>query len=82
MIKAGIARYDSQTNSLIVVRPNENVERKIRCVNLKPKAVKIFGVHVEGDEIWVLTGPRKSSRPKRKYIYKFSLLSGGSSQSL
>ena len=82
MAKDGIARYDRHSNSLFVTRPKENRERRIRCTNLNPKAVKIFGVHVNGDEIWVLTGPKTNSRPNRKYIYKFSSLSGGSSKSL
>ncbi len=82
MAKDGIARYDERTNSLIVIRPNENSERKIKCTNLNPNAVKVFGVQVEGNEIWVLTGPKTNSRPNRKYIYKFSSLSGGSSRGL
>ena len=82
MAKTGIARYDERTNTLFVIRPGENSERKIKCRNLNPRAVKVFGVQVEGDEIWVLTGPKTNSRPNRKYIYKFSSLSGGSSRSL
>jgi hypothetical protein len=82
MGKTGYARYDERSNSLIVVRPGENSERKIRCTNLNPRAVKVFGVQIEGDEIWVLTGPKSNSRPNRKYIYKFSSLSGGSSRGL
>jgi len=80
--KSGIARYDERSNSLFVIRPGENRERKIKCTNLNPRSVKVFGVQVEGDEIWVLTGPKTNSRPNRKYIYKFSSLSGGSSRSL
>jgi len=82
MSKGGIARYDERSNSLFVIRPGENSERKIKCTNLNPRSVKVFGVQVEGDEIWVLTGPKTNSRPNRKYIYKFSSLSGGSSRSL
>jgi hypothetical protein len=82
MSKSGIARYDERSNTLIVVRPGENSERKIRCTNLNPKALNVFGVEVHGDEIWVLTGPKSNRRPNRKYIYKFSSLSGGSSKSL
>jgi hypothetical protein len=78
----GIARYDEKTNTLFVIRPNEKGERKIKCRNLNPRAVKVFGVQVKGDEIWVLTGPKTNSRPNRKYIYKFSSLSGGSSRSI
>ena len=82
MAKGGIARYDECSNSLFVIRPGENSERKIRGTNVNPKSVKIFGVQVEGDEIWVLTGPKTNSRHNRKDIYKFSSLSGGSSRSL
>ena len=82
MSKPGIARYDERSNILFVIRPGENRERKIKCKNLNPKAVKVFGVQVAGDEIWVLTGPKTNNRPNRKYIYKFSSLSGGSSRSL
>ena len=82
MGKSGIARYDERSNSLFVIRDGENRERKIKCTNLNPKAVRVFGVQVEGDEIWVLAGPKTNSRPNRKYIYKFSSLSGGSSKSL
>ena len=82
MGKSGIARYDERSNSLFVIRDGESRERKIKCTNLNPKAVKVFGVQVEGNEIWVLTGPKTNSRPNRKYIYKFSSLSGGSSKGL
>ena len=74
--KIGIARYDERSNT------GENSERKIKCTNLNPKSVKVFGVQVDGDEIWVLTGPKTNSRPNRKYIYKFSSLSGGRSTGL
>ena len=80
--KYGIARYDERSNTLFVIRPGENSERKIKCTNLNPRAVKVFGVQVEGDEIWVLTGPKTNSRPNRKYIYLFSSLSGGRSSGL
>jgi len=82
MSRPGIARYDERTNTLIVIRPGESSERKIRCTNLNPKKMKIFGVEIHGDEIWVLTAPKTNSRPNRKYVYKFSSLSGGSSKSL
>ena len=82
MAKPGIARYDEKTNMLYVIRPGENTERKIKCTNLNPRSVKVFGVQVHGDEIWVLTGPKTNSRPNRKYIYFFSSLSGGRSKSL
>jgi len=82
MAKPGIARYDEKTNMLYVIRPGENTERKIKCTNLNPRSVKVFGVQVQGDEIWVLTGPKTNSRPNRKYIYFFSSLSGGRSKSL
>jgi len=80
--KYGIARYDEHSNTLFVIRPGENSERKIKCTNLNPRSVNVFGVHVEGDEIWVLTGPQTNSRPNRKYIYFFSSLSGGRSKGL
>jgi len=82
MAKPGIARYDERSNTLYVIRPGENSERKIKCTNLNPRSVKVFGVQVQGDEIWVLTGPKTNSRPNRKYIYFFSSLSGGRSKSL
>ena len=34
MAKPGIARYNEKTNTLFVIRPNENTERKIKCRNL------------------------------------------------
>ena len=77
MAKGGIARYDERSNSLFVIRPKENRERRIRCTKLNPKAVKVFGVQIDGNEMWVLTGPKTNSRLNRKYIYKFSSLSGG-----
>lgn len=82
MSKSGIARYDERSNTLLVIRPGENSEWKIKCTNLNPRSVKVFGVQVEGNEIWVLTGPKTNSRPNRKYIYLFSSLSGGRSKGL
>jgi len=79
--KEGMAIYLADTNELEVVRPGENNRRRIKCSNLNPKQSHVFGVQVQGDEIWVLTGPKSNSRPNRKYIYKFSSLSGGGSTS-
>lgn len=82
MASAGIATYDKRTNSLIVIRPGENTERRIKCTNINPRSMKVYGVQIAGDEIWVLTSPKTGQRPNRKYIYKFSSLSGGASRGL
>jgi hypothetical protein len=44
MAKPGIARYDEKTNTLFVIRPNENTERKIKCRNLNLRTIKVFDV--------------------------------------
>ena len=75
----GLAIYLENSNELEVIRPGESQKRRIRCTNLNPRDSHVFGVQVNGDEIWVLTGSKQSSRPNRKYIYRFSSLSGGSS---
>ena len=82
MTTEGYAIYDESTNSLEVVRPGENMTRRIPCTNLNPSANRVHGVQIHGDEIWVLVGPPTNSRPNRKYVYRFSSLSGGANSSL
>ena len=82
MSSEGYARYDESDNALEVTRPGENLTRRIPCTNLNPDFERVHGVQVHGDEIWVLTGPATNPRPNRKYIYRFSSLSGGASTSL
>ncbi len=82
MASTGYAIYDENKNQLEITRPGENTTRYIRCTNLNPSAVKVHGVQVSGDEIWVLVGPHSNPRPNRKFIYRFSSLSGGSSTSI
>jgi hypothetical protein len=82
LVKVGLAIYDESTNRLEVVRPGESSTRYIPCTNLRPAELHVFGVQVEGDEIWVLVGPKNNQRPNRKIIYRFSSLSGGSSTGL
>jgi hypothetical protein len=79
---AGIAMYDAETNSLVVTRPGESMQRRIRCTNLLPSASKVYGVEINGDAIDVLVGPNSSQRPNRRFRYYFSSLSGGSSYSI
>lgn len=79
MATAGSAVYNAVKNELEVVRPGETTQRTIRCTNLNPNAVRIHGVEIHGDEIWILTGPKTNPQPNRKYIYTFSGLSGGNS---
>lgn len=74
----GTARYIQSGNELEVVRPGEVHSRRIRCINLDPNEVNVFGVQIEDDEIWVLAGPTNNQRPDRKYVYRFSSLTGGS----
>ena len=80
MASAGYAIYDPGQNRLEVVRPSENSTRHIRCTNLNPKSDHVFGVQIEGDEIWVLVGPKQNQRPNRKIGYRFSSLNGGYSR--
>jgi hypothetical protein len=82
MSSDGYAIYEPARNRLEVVRPGENMTRYIPCTNLNPSAMKVHGVQVHGDEIWVLIGPHGNPRPNRKIIYKFSSLSGGASSGL
>ncbi len=81
-MKSGLAIYNESANRLEVVRPGESSTRHIPCTNLRPAEVRVFGVQVEGDEIWVLVGPKHNQRPNRKILYRFSSLSGGSSAGL
>jgi hypothetical protein len=71
------AIYNETRNRLEVVRSEENTTRHIKCVNLDPKSSRVFGVQIDGDDIWVLVGPHQSPRPNRKIGYRFSSLSGG-----
>jgi len=82
MKSQGYAMYDEDKNQLEVIRPGENVKRFIRCNNLNPTDLKVHGVQISGDEIWVMVGPRTNPRPSRKFIYRFSSLSGGGSMSI
>jgi FtsP/CotA-like multicopper oxidase with cupredoxin domain len=79
MSKSGYARYIESSNELEVIRPGENSTRRIRCTNLNPNRDHVHGVEIYGDEIWVLTNTNKNNRPNRKFVYKFSNLSGGGS---
>lgn len=79
MSKAGYARYIESSNELEVIRSGENSTRRIRCTNLNPSRDYVQGVEVHGDEIWVLTNTNKNNRPNRKFVYRFSSLSGGAS---
>lgn len=78
----GYAVYDAARNRLEVVRPGESTTRYIPCLNFRPGAERVFGVQVSGDEIWLLAGPSGNPRPNRKYIYRFSSLTGGASKAL
>ena len=82
MKSEGYASYDPATNSLEVIRPGENTTRRIPCNNLNPSSNRVYGVQIHGDEIWVLVSPPGNSRPNRKFIYRFSSLSGGASSGL
>ncbi|MEI6486231.1 MAG: hypothetical protein WCO11_08180 [Sphingomonadales bacterium] len=46
-------------------------------MNLNPRQEKVFGVQIDGDEIWILVGPQQNQRPNRKIGYRFSSLNGG-----
>jgi hypothetical protein len=81
-MKQGIAQYDLENNRLEIIRPNESITRYINCNNLRPEQERVFGVQVNDDEIWVLTGPKNNQKPNKKIIYSFSGLSGGASKSL
>jgi hypothetical protein len=82
MSSQGYATYIADTNELEIVRSGESMRRRIHCTNIDPRSVKVHGVTVEGNEIWVFTGPVSNPRPNRKVLYLFSSLSGGSSRSI
>jgi len=82
MNSQGYAKYNEKKNQLEVIRPGENSSRTIRCNNLDPSLLKVHGVQINGDEIWILISPKTNSRPNRKIIYYFSSLSGGASSGL
>ncbi len=82
MASIGHAIYDETRNRLEVVRSGENTTRYIKCVNLDPKSLRVFGVQIDGDDIWVLVGPHQNARPNRKIGYRFSSLSGGHGRSI
>ena len=82
MASMGHAIYDETRNRLEVVRPGETTTRYIICTNLNPKSVRVFGITVDGDDIWVLVGPHQNPRPNRKIGHRFSSLSGGHSSAL
>ena len=82
MNSIGHAIYDQALNRLEVVRPGENGTRYINCVNLNLKSVRVFGVEIDGDEIWVLVGSHQNQRANRRIGYRFSNLNGGYSRSL
>lgn len=82
MSSAGYALYDQSRNRLEVTRPGESMKRYIPCTNIRPPYDRVHGVQIEGDDIWVLVGPSTNPRPNRKFLYRFSSLSGGSSRSI
>jgi hypothetical protein len=49
---------------------------------MRPEQDRVFGLEIDGDDIWLLIGPKNNQRPNRKINYKFSSLSGGSSRGL
>lgn len=79
---SGYAVYDPIKNQLQVVRRGENVTRYVSCTNFHPSSEKVYGVEVDGDEIWLLIGPPQNGRPQRKLGYRFSSLAGGYGRSL
>jgi hypothetical protein len=78
----GYARYDAGSNSLVVIRQGESIERRIPCLNLSPRTFKVYGIEVQGDAVDVLIGPQASPRPDRRLRYFFSSLTGGSTHRL
>lgn len=42
----GYAMYDSSSNSLEVIRPGENMTRRIPCMNLNPSQERVHGVQI------------------------------------
>lgn len=82
MGSASYALYDPINNRLEVTRKGESMKRYIPCTYIRPPHDKVHGIQVDGDDIWVLVGPSLNPRPNRKFLYRFSSLSGGSSRSL
>ena len=82
MAMTGLAIYDPYNNRLEITRKGESMKRYIPCTNIRPPHDKVHGIQVNGDDIWVLVGPSTNPRPNRKFLYRFSSLSGGSSRSL
>jgi hypothetical protein len=82
MGSAGCALYDANRNRLEVIRPGESMKRYIPCTNIRPPHDRVHGVQVDGDDIWVLVGSSTNPRPNRKFLYRFSSLSGGGSRSI
>lgn len=68
--------YDPGLNRLGGVGPGENSTRYISCINLHPKNDRVFGVQIDGDEIWVPVGPHQNQRRNRKIGCLFSSLTG------
>jgi hypothetical protein len=81
MMITGMALYDQVNNRLEVTRKGEPLKRYIPCTNIRPPHDKVHGIQVDGDDIWVLVGSSTSPKPNRKFLYRFSSLSGGSSRS-
>lgn len=77
MTRTGFARYKPDNNTLEVVRPGEQNTRIIRCSNLNPGAVRVFGVDVHGDEVRVYVGGHTNQRPSHMRVYSMMSLTGG-----
>lgn len=78
----GQAIYNPTNHCLEVIRPGDSMKRYIPCTNIRPPHDKVHGVQISGDDIWVFVGPNTNPRPNRKFLYRFSSLSGGSSRSI
>lgn len=81
MSNSGHAIFNPLHRRLEVLRNGESTIRYISCHNI-PTDAKVFGVTVDGDEIFLMVGNSTSARPSYKIIYRFSSLSGGNSISL
>jgi hypothetical protein len=73
---------DRINNRLKVTRKGESMKPYIPCTNIRPPHGKVHDIQVDGDGIWVLVGRSANPRPNRKFLYRFSSLSGGGSRSL
>lgn len=82
MASIGHAIYDETRNSLEVVRFGESTTRYIKCVNLDSKSSRVFGVKIDGNDIWVWVGHHQNPCPNRKIGYRFSSLSGGHARNI